>query len=85
MKNARILYAPSLPKRIEDVKNKKHQLRNDLLDYLEENELQVPVRFQKQVKHLCHVLSIHCGTLMAIIMSSMIEALKYLIQWSERS
>ena len=34
MRNARILYAPSLPHRVAEVWNKKQKLHNDILDFL---------------------------------------------------
>ena len=41
MTSARRLYASSLPEKVE-IRNKKHQLRNDLLDFLAEKELVFP-------------------------------------------
>ena len=42
MSSARRLYAPSLPQRVEVVRNKKQRLRNDFLDFLEEKDLVFP-------------------------------------------
>lgn len=42
MRNAHVLYAPSVPHRIADVQNKKQKLRNDFIDFLEEGELTFP-------------------------------------------
>ena len=41
MASSRRLYAPSLPCRVE-IRNKKHKLRNDLLDFFDEKELVIP-------------------------------------------
>ena len=41
MASSRRLYAPSLPCQVE-IRNKKHKLRNDLLDFFDEKELVIP-------------------------------------------
>ena len=45
MQGARDLWhpnKPSLPAKVSDVRNKKHQLKNDLLSFMEEKELMWP-------------------------------------------